>query len=48
MINVDSVDHILAGEKVTTVKMDIEGAEYDALLGMKETIPSDSYGLHVS
>lgn len=38
MINVDSVDHILAGEKVTTVKMDIEGAEYDALLGMKETL----------
>lgn len=38
LINVDSVDHILAGEKVTTVKMDIEGAEYDALLGMKDTL----------
>ncbi len=38
VIDVDSVDHILAGEKVTMVKMDIEGAEYDALLGMKGTL----------
>lgn len=38
ILEVDSVDHILHGEKVTAVKMDIEGAEYDAILGMEETL----------
>lgn len=32
------LDTILAGEKVTFIKMDIEGAEFDALHGAKETI----------
>ena len=40
ILEVDSVDHILNGEKVTAVKMDIEGAEYDAILGMREALQS--------
>lgn len=38
VLEVDSVDHILNGESVTTIKMDIEGAEYDAILGMEKTL----------
>ena len=38
MLEVDTVDHILNGEVVTTIKMDIEGAEYDAILGMEKTL----------
>ena len=38
VLDVDSVDHILNGEAVTTIKMDIEGAEYDAILGMEKTL----------
>lgn len=38
VLAVDSVDHILNGEVVTTIKMDIEGAEYDAILGMEKTL----------
>lgn len=38
VLDVDSVDHILDGEAVTTIKMDIEGAEYDAILGMEKTL----------
>lgn len=38
VLEVDSVDHILNGEAVTTIKMDIEGAEYDAILGMEKTL----------
>lgn len=37
-IEVDTVDHILNGEQVDYVKFDVEGAEYDALLGMRDTI----------
>lgn len=40
MIEVDvvSLDSYLDGKSVTFVKMDVEGAEMDVLLGMKETI----------
>jgi FkbM family methyltransferase len=34
----DKVDNILADENVTFIKMDIEGAEFNALKGMKELI----------
>lgn len=34
----DTVDRMLQGEAVTFVKMDIEGAEYKAILGMQQTI----------
>lgn len=37
-IEVDSVDSILNGRRVTYISMDIEGAEYNALLGAEQTI----------
>lgn len=37
-IQVNSLDNILNGQPVTYIKMDIEGAELDALEGAKETI----------
>jgi FkbM family methyltransferase len=40
-IKVRSIDGLRLQEKVTFIKMDIEGAEMDALLGAKETILRD-------
>jgi len=37
-IEVDSMDNILQGERVTFIKMDIEGSERRAIEGAKETI----------
>ena len=37
-IKTTTLDEVLAGRKVTFVKLDIEGAEYNALLGAKQTI----------
>lgn len=37
-IEVDSLDHVLAGEKVTFIKMDVEGSETQSLIGAKKTI----------
>lgn len=37
-IPADSVDNILAGERITLLKMDIEGSEERALLGAADTI----------
>lgn len=37
-IPVDSIDHILSGDKATFIKMDIEGSELQALKGAKNTI----------
>jgi FkbM family methyltransferase len=37
-IQVDSLDHILAGGRVSFIKMDIEGAERNALLGAEASI----------
>ncbi len=37
-VNADSVDNILKGEKITVLKMDIEGSEEKALDGAKDTI----------
>ena len=37
-IRVDSIDNILASERATFIKMDIEGAELDALKGASYTI----------
>jgi FkbM family methyltransferase len=37
-IEVDTIDHITAGEQVTYIKFDIEGAELEALKGAEQTI----------
>lgn len=37
-IDVDTIDNILNGKRVTFINMDIEGSEYDALLGARCTI----------
>lgn len=37
-INTCSIDNVLEGKKATIIKMDIEGAEYNAIIGAKKTI----------
>ena len=37
-IEVTSIDEALNGQKATFIKMDIEGAEYEALVGAQQTI----------
>lgn len=37
-VDVTSIDNVLKGRKATFIKMDIEGAEYAALIGAQETI----------
>ena len=37
-VNADTIDHMLNGQRVSFIKMDIEGAEYKALLGAVNTI----------
>ena len=37
-IEVDTIDHIAAGNPVTYIKMDVEGAEMEALKGAEQTI----------
>lgn len=37
-INIDTIDNVLDSKKATFIKMDIEGAEMDALKGGKDTI----------
>ena len=37
-IEVRALDDVLAGKKITYIKMDIEGAEYEALMGAKKLI----------
>lgn len=38
VINADTIDNILNGRKCDYIKMDVEGAEYNALIGAKNTI----------
>ena len=38
IVDLDTIDNVLNGRKASFIKMDIEGAEYRALLGAKETI----------
>jgi len=37
-INIDSLDNVLREKTITFIKMDIEGAEYDSLIGAQEII----------
>lgn len=38
LIDMRSLDSVLSGDFATYIKLDVEGAEYEALLGAKETI----------
>ena len=38
IVEVDSIDNILNGEAATFIKMDIEGSEFQALIGARKTI----------
>ena len=48
LIRVTSIDDMLQGEKATFIKMDIEGAEMEALIGAKETIEKYNPRLAIS
>ncbi|NRT73690.1 FkbM family methyltransferase [Clostridium beijerinckii] len=47
-IKADTIDSILNGRKCDYIKMDIEGAEYNALLGAKNTILNNKVQLAIS
>lgn len=38
-VEVDSIDYVMEGRRVTMIKMDIEGAELEVLHGAKKTFP---------
>lgn len=38
VVTLDAIDNVLKGRRTSFIKLDIEGAEYQALLGAKETI----------
>ncbi|WP_231037524.1 FkbM family methyltransferase [Pectinatus frisingensis] len=47
-VEVDSVDHIIKDQPVSFIKMDIEGSEYDAILGAKNTLKKNTPILAIS
>jgi len=48
ILEVDTVDHIVNGRRITFIKMDIEGAEYDAILGAEKTIRKNTPAMAIS
>lgn len=48
IVNVDSIDNIVGGEKVTFIKMDVEGAELKALNGAIQTLERSKPTLAIS
>lgn len=48
IVEVTTIDKELQGERVTFIKMDIEGAEYEALCGAKDTITRNRPKLAIS
>lgn len=48
VVNVNSLDNIMEGKKVTFIKMDIEGSEVPALLGAKKLIQENHPKLAIS
>ncbi|MDR1115891.1 MAG: FkbM family methyltransferase [Tannerella sp.] len=47
-IEVDTIDHIVGGDPVTYIKMDVEGAELQALKGAEQTIRNNRPVLGIS
>lgn len=47
-VQMNSVDNLLCGEKATIIKLDVEGAEYNALLGCEKTIKAYKPKLMIS
>ena len=48
IIEVGAIDQLNLGQRITFIKMDIEGAEKDALYGAKKIIMSDKPTLAIS
>ena len=48
VVPVDTIDHVCASNKVTFIKMDIEGSELEALRGAAEVIRRDKPKLAIS
>lgn len=48
IVAVESIDHVLQGEKATFIKMDVEGAELESLMGAHETIKNYKPKLAIS
>ena len=48
VVTVDTIDHVCAADKVTFIKMDIEGSELEALRGAADVIRRDKPKLAIS